>query len=332
MAPPPVIRLHPDDSVVIARATLLPGTPVADGVAACRAHSRRPQGRGAADRRGRAGAPLWPDHRLRLARDRARPARARAELRDGRLRQGLRLRRRREADRLRQHAGDVRRHPPARRPRRDAQLHRHPDQRELLGACRGADRRCVPPQSVHRRRSAGGVSQCRWRGRADPQDRLRHDRERAAARAAPHARRLRAARQLLACRRAGPGLRGEPDPRPDGGTAAGRPHPQHGHPVDGRHAQDGRSRRRVREGGAGRGEPGAARTGAGERTDRGAAMRRIGRLFRRIRQSRARCGERSAGAAWRHGDPVGDAGDLWRRASADAPRGVARGRREAGRR
>ena len=34
MAAPPVIRLHPDDGVVIARATLLPGTPVADGVAA----------------------------------------------------------------------------------------------------------------------------------------------------------------------------------------------------------------------------------------------------------------------------------------------------------
>ena len=34
MAPPPVIRLHPDDGVVIARATLLPGAPVADGVAA----------------------------------------------------------------------------------------------------------------------------------------------------------------------------------------------------------------------------------------------------------------------------------------------------------
>ena len=32
MSPPPVIRLHPDDGVVIARATLLPGTPVADGV------------------------------------------------------------------------------------------------------------------------------------------------------------------------------------------------------------------------------------------------------------------------------------------------------------
>jgi arabinonate dehydratase len=34
MAPPPVIRLHPEDSVVIARATLLPGVPVAEGVVA----------------------------------------------------------------------------------------------------------------------------------------------------------------------------------------------------------------------------------------------------------------------------------------------------------
>ena len=41
MNPPPVIRLHPDDGVVIARATLLPGTPVADGVHRHRAHSRR---------------------------------------------------------------------------------------------------------------------------------------------------------------------------------------------------------------------------------------------------------------------------------------------------
>ena len=32
--PPPVIRLHQTDNVVIARATLLPGTPVADGLAA----------------------------------------------------------------------------------------------------------------------------------------------------------------------------------------------------------------------------------------------------------------------------------------------------------
>ena len=34
MPPPPVIRLHPDDNVVIARVTLLPGTPLADGTAA----------------------------------------------------------------------------------------------------------------------------------------------------------------------------------------------------------------------------------------------------------------------------------------------------------
>ncbi len=34
MSPPPVIRLHPDDGVVIARATLLPGTPVAPGLVA----------------------------------------------------------------------------------------------------------------------------------------------------------------------------------------------------------------------------------------------------------------------------------------------------------
>jgi altronate hydrolase len=34
MAPPPVICLHPEDTVVIARATLLPGAPVADNVTA----------------------------------------------------------------------------------------------------------------------------------------------------------------------------------------------------------------------------------------------------------------------------------------------------------
>ena len=34
MTAPPVIRLHPDDGVVIARATLLPGTPVGENVLA----------------------------------------------------------------------------------------------------------------------------------------------------------------------------------------------------------------------------------------------------------------------------------------------------------
>ena len=76
---------------------------------------------------------------------------------------------------------------------------------------------------------------------------------------------------------------------------------------------------------------GASRTGARERTDGGAAMRRLGRIFRRVRQSGARRGERSAGAVRRLGDPVGNAGDVRRRTPADAPRGVARGGREAGR-
>src|SRR5580765_3037220 len=51
-------------------------------------------------------------------------------------------------------------------------------------------------------------------------------------------------------------------------------------------------------------------------------MRRLGWLFRRVRQSRVGRGERSCGAAWRLGHPVRDAGDLWRRTSADAPREV----------
>ena len=88
--------------------------------------------------------------------------------------------------------------------------------------CRRAGRRHVPAQPVHRRRSAGRLSERRRRRRADPQDRLRHDRGRAAARAAAHAGRLCAAPEFLPCHRAGPRLRGEPDRRPDGGTAAGR--------------------------------------------------------------------------------------------------------------
>jgi altronate hydrolase len=55
MASPPVIRLHPDDSVVIARATLLPGTPVADGVAVA---ERIPAGHKLAVRPIAAGEPV----------------------------------------------------------------------------------------------------------------------------------------------------------------------------------------------------------------------------------------------------------------------------------
>src|SRR5579864_147857 len=55
MAPPPVIRLHPDDGVVIARATLLPGTPVAAGVIAS---ERIPAGHKVAVRPIAAGEPV----------------------------------------------------------------------------------------------------------------------------------------------------------------------------------------------------------------------------------------------------------------------------------
>jgi altronate hydrolase len=55
MAPPPVIRLHPEDSVVIARATLLPGAPVGDNVLAT---ERVPAGHKVAVRAIAAGEPV----------------------------------------------------------------------------------------------------------------------------------------------------------------------------------------------------------------------------------------------------------------------------------
>ena len=64
--------------------------------------------------------------------------------------------------------------------------------------------------------------------------------------AAPHLGGLRAAPEFLPCHRAGPGLRGEPDRRPDGGTAPGRPAEGDGHPDHGRQPQDGCRRGVVR--------------------------------------------------------------------------------------
>jgi altronate hydrolase len=55
MATPPVIRLHPEDGVVIARATLLPGTPVAEGVTAT---DRIPAGHKVAVRPHAVGEPI----------------------------------------------------------------------------------------------------------------------------------------------------------------------------------------------------------------------------------------------------------------------------------
>ena len=237
MAPPPVIRLHPDDGVVIARTTLLPGAPVADGVTAAERIPAGPQGRRPPDRRRASRCAA-------MARSSVSPP---SPIAPG---QHVHVHNCEMGDFAKDYAYGVDAKPTApanspasfmgiRRPgraRRDAQLHRHPDQRELQRACRRAGRRHVPPQPVHRRRSAGRLSQRRWRRRADPQDRLRHERGRGAAPAAPHPGRLRAAREFLPCHRARAGLRGEPDRRPGAGAKAGRPAEVDGHPDDGRHA------------------------------------------------------------------------------------------------
>ncbi len=55
MAPPPVIRLHPEDSVVIARASLMPGASIGDNLAA---RQRIPAGHKVAVRPIKAGDPI----------------------------------------------------------------------------------------------------------------------------------------------------------------------------------------------------------------------------------------------------------------------------------
>ena len=256
--PSPVIRLHPDDGVLIARSSLPPGTVVADGVTTV---ERIPAGHKVAIRPIAAGEPmppLRPDHRLCDDADRAGPARPHPELRHGRFRQGLCLRRRCHADAEFRSARDLRGHPPPRRPGRDPQLYRHPHLGELQRACRRHGRRHLQEEPVHRRQSAGRFPECRRRGGADPQDRLRHDAGRAAGAAPAHARRLCAAREFLRRRRARPRLRGQPDRRPDAGAEACRPPARNGHPGSRRHPQDRGSRRRLRARGADRRQQGAS--------------------------------------------------------------------------
>jgi altronate hydrolase len=151
MAPPSVIRLHPDDSVVIARATLLPGTPVAEGVTA---NERIPAGHKVAVRPissgdpvrrygqiiGFASQPISPGQHVHVqncgmgdfAKDYAYGLDARPTdyantplTFDGISSTG--------------------------RPGGDTQLHRHSDQCELFRPRRRADRGRVPSEPVHRR-------------------------------------------------------------------------------------------------------------------------------------------------------------------------------------
>ena len=212
-----------------------------------RADSGRSQGCDPAHCRGRADPPLRPDHRLCHRANHAGPARSHPELRHGRFRKRLRLRRRREAGAEFRSARDLRGHPPSRRAGGDPQLYRHPHLGELQRPCRGPGRRCLQEESVHARQSAGGFSQCRRRGGADPQDRLRHDAGRAAGAAAADARRLCAACEFFRGDRAGAGLRGQPDRRADDRAEARRPPARDGHSGGRRHPQDRGSRRCLRE-------------------------------------------------------------------------------------
>ena len=165
---------------------------------------------------------------------------------------------------------------------------------ELLGD-RGAADRARGRAFRHARR----LSPCRRRHRARPRRRLRHGLEgRRLRHARAHAVGLR--RQSQHGRRfdGRARLRGVPD-RPDEGRArpeGGRPLPEPDDPGQRRHAQGGRSGARAHQGDAADRRSRPARDAAGERTDAGAAMRRLGRLFGHHRQSGAGRGGRHAGA------------------------------------
>ncbi len=83
------------------------------------------------------------------------------------------------------------------------------------------------------------------------------------------------------------------------GLEGGRPLPEPDDPGQRRHAQGGRGGARAHQGDAADRRSRPTRDAAGERTDAGAAMRRLGRLFRHHRQSGAGRGGRHAGQ--RHG-------------------------------
>ena len=247
MTPAPVIRLHPDDGVLIARSSLPPGMVVADGVTTV---ERIPAGHkvaikpiavGEPVRRygqiiGFATVPIAPGQHVHtqncgmgdFAKDYA---------------YGVDVKPVRNFDLPATFEG-IRR---GRRARGDAQLYRHPHLGELQRPCRRHRRRHVQEESIYRRQSAGRFPECRRRGGADPQDRLRHDAGRTAGAAAADARRLRAACELFRRRRAGARLRGQPDRRPDAGAETRRPPARDGHPGSRRHPQDGRGRHRLRE-------------------------------------------------------------------------------------
>ncbi len=288
----------------------MPGTRVAAGVLAA---ERVPAGHKVAVRPLAVGEPILRYGQIigfATAADCRGPARARAQLRHGRFRQGLRLWRRRGADRLCRPSRDLPGHPPPGRPGRHAQLHRHPHQRELQ---RARGQAWWPTRSAATRSPAT----TRWRDypNVDGVVALTHktgcgmtqswSRWRVLRRTLG---RLRAACELRLRHRARPRLRGEPDRRADAGAD-----------VSPGGCARWTSRRWAAR--ARRWRPGStfvrealaeannvrSRAGARQRIDGGVAMRRLRRLLRRVRQPGAGRRERSAGAPRRHRHPVRNA-------------------------
>ncbi len=152
---PLVIRLNPEDGVVIARGVLMPGTEVLPGVSV--GARRIPAGHKVAVRPHAKGEPIRRYGQIiGFATDAIEPGAwvhtHNCEMGDFSRDYAWGVDAKPTASCRR--AGDLHGHPPRRWARRDAQLHRHRHQRELLGPCGGTDRAAVRAQPDHRRRPA----------------------------------------------------------------------------------------------------------------------------------------------------------------------------------
>ena len=228
LKPARVIRLHPRDDVVVALDQLIAGVYVASE--AVTVSGLVPPGHKMATRTLAAGEPVRRYGQIiGFASQPIRPgARAQPQFEHRRFRA-----------RLCPLGGSARRWRPSpprswafpdRRQDRHAQLHRHPDQRELLGHGGARDRRSLPAR--HPSRGPGRLPPCRWRGRADPSQRLRDGRGGRRPEDAPaHAGRLCLPPQLRRRADHRAGLRNQSDPAPAGhaGLAESRPADLH-HP------------------------------------------------------------------------------------------------------
>ena len=231
------IRLHPNDDVVIARTQLVGGTLLADE--SVTVSGLVPPGHKVATRAIRAGAPvkpLQPDHRLRVARHRAGRARPSQQPAMGAF------------DRDYAFGADVKPTRLRRRRRRRSWASSAPDgrvaTRNYIGIlstvnCSATVVRGIADHFTRERLAAfpnvdGVVALTHGSGCGMDT----HGEGMTAP--APHARRLRAARELRRRADRRPGLRGEPDQRaPRRGAAAGRPAAAHlQHPGHRRHRED----------------------------------------------------------------------------------------------